>query len=217
MEPVRWSWGIWAPSRGSGWRHCSPRLNIGGLRGESHRNQKGQGLDEALVRNRDPADWTEARILMTDDGYMREALAEARKAWEQGEVPIGAILVKDGQIVGRGFNHPISGHDPSAHAEIIALRDAARAISNYRLVDSTLYVTVEPCAMCAGAIFHARVKRVVYGATEYKTGAAGSVVNLFAEPKLNFHAEIAGGVLAEECGKLVSDFFVHRRFQRKTE
>jgi tRNA(adenine34) deaminase len=154
---------------------------------------------------------------MMDEGYMLEALAEARKAREKGEVPVGAIIVKDRQIVGRGFNHPISGQDPSAHAEIMALRDAAKSIGNYRLVDCTLYVTVEPCAMCAGAIFHARVKRVVYGAMEYKTGAAGSVVNLFAEPKLNFHAEIEGGVLAEECGKLVSDFFVQRRLQSKLE
>jgi tRNA(adenine34) deaminase len=152
---------------------------------------------------------------MTDEDYMREALAQARLAWEKGEVPVGAVVVKDGAIVGRGYNQPISSFDPSAHAEVMALRDAAKNIGNYRLVDSTLYVTFEPCAMCAGAIFHARVKRVVYGAAEYKTGAAGSIVNLFAEPKLNFHAEIEGGVLAEECGKLVSDFFAERRRQNK--
>ncbi len=148
---------------------------------------------------------------MTDEDYMREALTEARKAWAAGEVPVGAIVVKDGMVVGRGFNQPISSFDPSAHAEIMALRDAAKNLGNYRLVDSTLYITFEPCAMCAGAIFHARVKRVVYGAAEYKTGAAGSIVNLFAEPRLNFHAQIEGGVLAEECGKLVSDFFTERR------
>ncbi len=152
---------------------------------------------------------------MNDTDYMREALAQAALAREKGEVPVGAVLVKDGAIVGRGYNQPISSHDPSAHAEIMALRDAAKHIGNYRLVDSTLYVTFEPCAMCAGAIFHARVKRVVYGAAEYKTGAAGSIVNLFAEPRLNFHAEIEGGVLAEECGKLVSDFFAERRRQNK--
>ncbi len=154
---------------------------------------------------------------MTDADYMREALIEAKKAWAAGEVPVGAVVVKNGEIVGRGFNQPISSHDPSAHAEIMALRDAAKHIGNYRLVDTTLYVTFEPCAMCAGAIFHARVARVVYGAAEYKTGAAGSIVDLFAESKLNFHAEITGGVLAEECGKLVSDFFAERRQQGRTE
>lgn len=154
---------------------------------------------------------------MTDEDYMHEALAEARKAWEAGEVPVGAIVVKDGSIIGRGFNQPISSHDPSAHAEIMAMRDAASNLGNYRLVNSTLYVTFEPCAMCAGAIFHARVKRVVYGAAEYKTGAAGSIVNLFAEPKLNFHAQIEGGILAEECGKLVSEFFAMRRKETKQD
>ncbi len=154
---------------------------------------------------------------MNDEDYMREALVQARLAREKGEVPVGAVVVKAGAIVGRGYNQPISSHDPSAHAEVMALRDAARNVGNYRLVDSTLYVTFEPCAMCAGAIFHARVKRVVYGAAEYKTGAAGSIVNLFAEPKLNFHAEIEGGLLAEECGKLVSDFFAERRRQNKDD
>jgi tRNA(adenine34) deaminase len=154
---------------------------------------------------------------MTDEDYMREALAEAKKARTAGEVPVGAVVVKNNVIVGRGFNQPISSHDPSAHAEIMALRDAAKSLGNYRLVDSTLYVTFEPCTMCAGAIFHARVKRVVYGAAEYKTGAAGSIVNLFAEPKLNFHAQIEGGVLAEDCGQLVSEFFVERRKTNKGE
>jgi tRNA(adenine34) deaminase len=152
---------------------------------------------------------------MSDEQYMREALAEARKAWDKNEVPVGAILVKDGEIIGRGYNQPISSHDPSAHAEIVALRDAAVRLGNYRLVGATLYVTVEPCAMCAGAIFHARLARVVYGAAEPKTGAAGSIVDLFSESRLNFHAEIAGGVLADECGKLISDFFSQRRAQTK--
>lgn len=150
---------------------------------------------------------------LSDEEFMQAAVAEARKGWMQGEVPVGAVVVKDGQIVGRGFNQPISSHDPSAHAEIMALRDAAKNLRNYRLVDCTLYVSFEPCAMCAGAIFHARIGRVVYGAAEYKTGAAGSVVNLFAEPRLNFHARIEGGVMAEECGRLVSDFFAERRAQ----
>ncbi|NWG39283.1 MAG: tRNA adenosine(34) deaminase TadA [Hydrogenophilaceae bacterium] len=158
-----------------------------------------------------------AQACMTDEDFMREALAQARLAWNAGEVPVGAVVVKAGEIVGRGFNQPISSHDPSAHAEIMALRDAAKNIGNYRLVDTTLYVTFEPCAMCAGAIFHARVKRVVYGATEYKTGAAGSIIDLFADPRLNFHAQIEGGVLAEECGQLVSNFFAERRQQGRIE
>lgn len=158
-----------------------------------------------------------AQARMTDEDYMREALAQARLAWQTGEVPVGAVVVKDDEIVGRGFNQPISSHDPSAHAEIMALRDAAKNIGNYRLVGTSLYVTFEPCTMCAGAIFHARIKRVIYGAAEYKTGAAGSIVDLFADPRLNFHAEIKGGVLAEECGKLVSDFFAERRQQNKVE
>jgi tRNA(adenine34) deaminase len=152
---------------------------------------------------------------MSDEEFMRVALSEARKAWDKGEVPVGAVVVKDGEIIGRGFNQPISSHDPSAHAEIVALRDAAKNLRNYRLVDCTLYVTFEPCTMCAGAIFHARVSRVVYGATEYKTGAAGSIVDLFSEPRLNFHAQIEGGLLAEECGRLVSDFFAERRSRIK--
>lgn len=148
----------------------------------------------------------------TDDvRYMTEALDLAREAWQLGEVPVGAVVVRDGEIIGRGFNHPIAAHDPSGHAEIMALRDAARAVGNYRLPGCTLYVTIEPCAMCAGAIFHARIARVVYGAREPKTGAAGSVVDLFAEGRLNHHAEIEGGVLAEACGGLVSAFFAAKR------
>lgn len=153
----------------------------------------------------------------TDDArYMNEALELAREAWKMGEVPVGAVVVRDGAIIGRGFNHPISAHDPSGHAEIMALRDAARAVGNYRLPGCTLYVTIEPCVMCAGAIFHARVGRVVYGAPEPKTGAAGSVVDLFSEERLNHHAEIEGGVLAEQCGGLVSAFFAEKRRQAKT-
>ncbi len=152
---------------------------------------------------------------MTDEDYMREALALAQQAAQAGEVPVGAVVVKDGAIVGRGFNAPISRHDPSAHAEIMALRDAALHIGNYRLVGCELFVTLEPCVMCVGAMFHARVARVVYGAKEPKTGAAGSVFNLFTEPQLNHHARIEGGVLAEECGKVLSDFFAMRREQQK--
>jgi tRNA(adenine34) deaminase len=148
---------------------------------------------------------------MDDESFMRSALELAREAWTAGEVPVGAVVVRDGDIVGRGFNRPISGRDPTAHAEVMALRDAALRLGNYRLPGCTLYVTIEPCAMCAGAIMHARIARVVYGARDAKTGAAGSVVDLFSEDRLNFHAEVTGGVLAEECGKLIGDFFAERR------
>jgi tRNA(adenine34) deaminase len=120
-----------------------------------------------------------------------------------------------GEIVGRGFNQPISSHDPTAHAEVMALRDASARVANYRLVGCTLYVTMEPCVMCAGAILHARVARVVYGAKEYKTGAHGSIIDVFAEPRLNYHCEIAGGVLADECAAMISGFFEARRQQKK--
>ena len=142
---------------------------------------------------------------------MSEALTLAAAAGQAGEVPVGAVVVSDGQIVGRGSNSPISSHDPSAHAEIQALRGAALALHNYRLNGCTLYVTLEPCAMCAGAIQHARVARVVFGAADPKTGACGSVVNLFAEPQLNHHTQIEGGVLAQQCGELLTNFFRERR------
>lgn len=154
---------------------------------------------------------------MTDEDYMREALALAQKGQEAGEVPVGALVVCGGEIVGRGFNQPISSHDPTAHAEVMALRDAAGRLGNYRLVGCTLYVTMEPCVMCAGAILHARVARVVYGAKEYKTGAHGSIVDVFAEPRLNHHCEISGGVLADACAALISGFFESRRRQRRQE
>ena len=152
---------------------------------------------------------------MQDEDYMREALALAQQAAQAGEVPVGAVVVRDGVIIGRGYNQPITRHDPSAHAEMMALRDAAQHIGNYRLVGCEMFVTLEPCVMCVGATFHARIARVVYGAHEPKTGAAGSVFNLFTEPRLNHHARIEGGVLAEECGKLLSDFFAQRRAQQK--
>ena len=142
---------------------------------------------------------------------MDEALALARAAGERGEVPVGAVVVLEGQVIGRGANAPISTHDPTAHAEIAALRDAARALGNYRLPGAALYVTIEPCAMCAGAILHARVARVVFGADDPKTGAGGSVVDLFAETRLNHHATVVRGVRADECGALLSAFFAARR------
>lgn len=146
---------------------------------------------------------------------MRAALGLAREAGAAEEVPVGAVVVVGGEIVGRGYNQPILGNDPTAHAEIMALRDAARRLGNYRLPGSTLYVTLEPCVMCTGAIMHARVARVVYGARDPKTGAAGSIIDLYREDRLNHHAEIEGGVLAEECGALLSSFFAARR--RRTQ
>ena len=146
-----------------------------------------------------------------DAAMMREALELATRAALQGEVPVGAVVVKDGEIVGRGYNAPIASNDPSAHAEIRALRDAATALANYRLGGCTLYVTLEPCAMCAGAIMHARISRLVYGAADPKTGACGSVVDLFAEARLNHHAEVTPGVLAVDAGRQLSEFFAARR------
>lgn len=151
-----------------------------------------------------------------DEQFMREALSLAQHAAALGEVPVGAIVVKDGVIVGRGSNAPIGSQDPSAHAEILALRDAAKNIGNYRLVDCSLYVTLEPCAMCAGAIQHARIGQLVFGAKDPKTGACGSVVNLMTKDKLNHHTEVASGVLESECGQLLSDFFKQRRLSKKS-
>lgn len=148
---------------------------------------------------------------MTDVEWMGVALELAHAAGAAGEVPVGAILVRDNEIIGRGANAPIASHDPSAHAEMLALRDAARRLGNYRLPGTTLYVTLEPCAMCAGAIFHARVSRVVFGAADPKTGVAGSVIDLFAEIRLNHHAAVEGLIRSEECGQLLSDFFARRR------
>ena len=146
-----------------------------------------------------------------DAARMREAMRLAARAAERGEVPVGALVVKDGKVVGRGYNAPISSKDPSAHAEIQALRETSSALGNYRLENCTLYVTLEPCAMCAGAIMHARIARLVYGASDPKTGACGSVVDLFSEKRLNHHTVVTGGVLAVEAGRLLSEFFAARR------
>ena len=153
---------------------------------------------------------------MNDEDFMHAALELARQAEQSGEVPVGAVVVKDGEIIGRGSNAPIVRHDPSAHAEMLALRDAAQRVGNYRLVGCELFVTLEPCLMCVGAMFHARIARVIYGASDPKTGAAGSVLNLFEEQRLNHHAEVVGGVLAEECGNVLSQFFAARRAQHRT-
>lgn len=146
-----------------------------------------------------------------DVRYMQEALALADHARGLGEVPVGALVVFNDEIVGRGFNAPISTHDPSAHAEIRALRDAGQRLGNYRLVGCELFVTLEPCAMCSGAIQHARIARLVYGACDPKTGACGSVVDLFAQPQLNHHAVVTGEILAEECAQVLRRFFAERR------
>ena len=146
-----------------------------------------------------------------DAARMRESLRLAARAAKRGEVPVGALVVKDGKVIGLGYNAPISNKDPSAHAEIQALREASAALGNYRLEGCSLYVTLEPCAMCAGAIMHARIARLVYGAADPKTGACGSVVDLFSEKKLNHHTTVTGGVLAAEAGRLLSEFFAARR------
>ena len=147
----------------------------------------------------------------SDAQWMEEAIALAREAAARGEVPVGAIVVREAVVIGRGGNAPISGSDPTAHAEIAALRDAARTIGNYRLVGCSLYATLEPCTMCAGAMLHARIARVVYGARDPKSGACGSVIDVFAEPRLNHHALVAGGVREQECGQVLSEFFAARR------
>ena len=154
---------------------------------------------------------------MTDSHFMTAAIAQARMAVSQGEVPVGAVVVKDGQVIATGRNAPVGAHDPTAHAEINALREAARLLGNYRLDGCELFVTLEPCAMCAGAMLHARLKRVVYGAADPKTGAAGSVVNLFENPLLNHQTQVQGGVLADDCAAVLKDFFLARRDQKRME
>ena len=146
-----------------------------------------------------------------DERFMREAMELARQGAERGEVPVGAVLVQDGEVIGRGFNCPISTSDPSAHAEMVAIRAAAAAVQNYRLPGSTLYVTLEPCSMCAGLIVHSRIARVVYGTTEPKAGVAVSRGQFFSQDFLNHRVLIEGGVLAQECGQILSDFFKARR------
>jgi tRNA(adenine34) deaminase len=146
-----------------------------------------------------------------DQAFMSRALELAREAAAAGEVPVGAVIVKDGEIIAEGWNRPIITNDPTAHAEIVALRAAGVALDTYRLTDTTLYVTLEPCAMCAGAMVHARVRRLVFGATDPRAGAAGSVFNVAQNPALNHRIETSGGVLADECGTLLREFFVARR------
>jgi len=150
-----------------------------------------------------------------DQDWMNYALALADKAEALGEIPVGAVLVKDNEVVGEGWNLSILNHNATAHAEMIAITSAGQKLQNYRLIDCTLYVTLEPCPMCAGALVHARVKRIVYGAGDYKTGAAGSVFNLVNSDKLNHKIEVTEGVLSEQCAKKISDFFKRRRKEKK--
>ena len=146
-----------------------------------------------------------------DRQFMQQAIEQAQLAAIAGEVPVGAVLVRDGQVISKAFNKPITNHDPSAHAEMLVLRQAALAEQNYRLPGTTLYVTLEPCAMCVGAILHARVDRIVFGAPDPKTGAAGSVVDLFAIKQINHQTSIEGGIMGDECGQLLRNFFKERR------
>ncbi|MBW9259473.1 MAG: tRNA adenosine(34) deaminase TadA [Candidatus Thiodiazotropha sp. (ex. Lucinisca nassula)] len=151
-----------------------------------------------------------------DELFMQHALMLAARAEQLGEVPVGAVVVRQGKLVGEGWNQPIGGHDPTAHAEIVALRDAAKKEQNYRLPDSTLYVTLEPCPMCAGAIVHARVKRVVFGAPDPKGGAAGSVFDLLpTDSRFNHRVEVEGGLMMEQSAKLLQDFFRRKRIKSK--
>lgn len=154
--------------------------------------------------------------MLTDLDFMRLALAQATAAAQAGEVPVGAVIVQDGKVIATGRNAPIAEHDPTAHAEIAALREAAKVLGNYRLPDCTLYVTLEPCAMCSGAMLHARLKRVVFGASDAKTGAAGSVINLFDQRQLNHQTTLQGGVMADESAALLKSFFSQRRGAKRS-
>lgn len=150
-------------------------------------------------------------IKADDRTYMRAALEMAACASSMGEVPVGAVIVRNGAIISQGHNQPVAQSDPAAHAEIMALREAGRKLGNYRLTDCELYVTLEPCVMCAGAIMHARIRRVIFGAFDPKSGGCGSVINLFAQPELNHHATVDGGLLADESIALLRQFFAQRR------
>jgi len=160
---------------------------------------------------------TSATSASQDEFAMRLALDQAHNAWLAGEVPVGAVIMRAGQVIATGYNRPITTHDPTAHAEIVALRHAAQLLENYRLPECELYVTLEPCAMCAMALMHARFKRVVFAAPDPKTGVAGSVTDLFALPQLNHHTHVVGGVLAEPASQLLKQFFAERRAQIKAE
>ncbi|WP_334019343.1 tRNA adenosine(34) deaminase TadA [Alteromonas sp. S015] len=187
----------------------------------SNRPTSKSDLDTEQVHEKEPAPETSTEIAIEDNVveedvmWMRHALTLADKAESIGEVPVGACVVLNGELIGEGFNTPIADNDPSAHAELRAVKAAASAVQNYRLIDATLYVTLEPCSMCAGMLVHARIKRVVFGAKDAKTGAAGSVMNLLQHPALNHQVEVVSGVLAEECANKLSNFFRKRRKEIK--
>jgi tRNA(adenine34) deaminase len=151
----------------------------------------------------------------SDEDWMRYALNLALKAQDEGEVPVGAVLVLDNQVIGEGWNRLIGHHDPTAHAEIMALRQGGQNVQNYRLLDATLYVTLEPCVMCAGAMIHGRIRRVVYGAADHKTGAAGSLLDILGHPGMNHQVQVTSGILADDCSAMLSAFFRQRRSQHK--
>lgn len=167
--------------------------------------------DQMTGEFNDPTAEVPPDLFEQDRLWMRQALRLAEQAAAVGEVPVGAVLVRDGEVIGSGFNRPIGNCDPTAHAEILALRQAAEHVGNYRIIDSTLYVTLEPCPMCAGAMVHARVGRVVFGASDPRAGAAGTVFNLLQSESLNHRAAVTGGVLDDACGQLLRDFFRSRR------
>jgi len=156
-------------------------------------------------------------IDINDEFWMRHALQLAQRAWDEGEVPVGAVLVHEGRVIGEGWNRPIGHHDPTAHAEMMAIRQGGKVIENYRLLDTTLYVTLEPCVMCAGAMVHGRIGRLVFGARDAKTGAAGSLLDVLRHPGMNHQVQIEQGVLAEECAALLSEFFRQRRAEKKAQ
>ncbi|MBK5074581.1 tRNA adenosine(34) deaminase TadA [Budviciaceae bacterium CWB-B4] len=153
----------------------------------------------------------------SDEDWMRYALELAERADREGEIPVGAVLVQDNQVIAEGWNRPISTHNPTAHAEIMALQLGGLALQNYRLLNTTLYVTLEPCVMCAGAMVHSRIQRLVYGASDLKTGAAGSLMDILGHPGMNHHVEVTAGILSEECSARLSDFFKRRREQIKSQ
>ncbi|WP_240726430.1 tRNA adenosine(34) deaminase TadA [Escherichia sp. E4702] len=158
-----------------------------------------------------------SEVEFSHEYWMRHAMTLAKRAWDEREVPVGAVLVHNNRAIGEGWNRPIGRHDPTAHAEIMALRQGGLVMQNYRLIDATLYVTLEPCVMCAGAMIHSRIGRVVFGARDAKTGAAGSLMDVLHHPGMNHRVEITEGILAEECAALLSDFFRMRRQEIKAQ
>jgi tRNA(adenine34) deaminase len=178
-----------------------------------HKKSSLKSKDSTAIEVRD---WSDDGSNEVDASYMRQAMLLAENAQAIGEVPVGAIVVVDSLIIGQGYNQSITTHDPSAHAEMLAMREAAKNLQNYRLVDATLYVTLEPCPMCAGLLVHGRVKRIVFGAYDQKTGATGTVMNLVQHESLNHKIEVTGGCLQDECSTQISDFFKQRRRQKKS-